>query len=65
LWLSHSEEALISRRCAYWVSLRGAPESQNKTHQTVYLPKSNVLSVESLLALLTRFSRREVIDYAV
>jgi len=64
-WLSHSEEALISRRCAYWLSLRGAPESQNKTHQTVYLPKANLLSVESLLALLTRFSRREVIDYAV
>jgi hypothetical protein len=64
-WLSHSEESLVSRRCAYWVSLRAAPESGNETHQTVYIPCANLLSVDNLKALMTRFSRQEKIDYVV
>jgi hypothetical protein len=64
-WLLHSEEALIARRCAYWVSLCGAPPSENKTGQTVYLPQANFLSVAALQALLERFARKETIPYAV
>jgi Domain of unknown function (DUF4365) len=62
-WITHSSESLIARRCAYWVSLCGAPESPNTTSQTVYLPTNNVLSVEALTALMTRVSRREELRY--
>ncbi len=62
-WLSHSEECLITRRCAYWVSLRGATDIAQGS-KTVYVPKANVLSVESLRTLMTRFSKRESIHYA-
>lgn len=61
-WLDHSEECLVTRRCAYWVSLRGAPETDQDS-KTVYIPKSNVLSVESLRVLMTRFSKLEVLDH--
>lgn len=54
---------LVSRQCAYWVSLRGAPESANEREQTVYVPRSQPLSPEGLRALMTRISRREVITY--
>ena len=47
-WLAHSPEGLIARRCAYWVSLRGAPESGNSSSQTVYVPRANAFSVEGL-----------------
>jgi hypothetical protein len=63
-WLRHSEEALIAKQCAYWVSLRGAPASNNEKEQTVYLPRSQLLSPDHLTTLMTRFSRREVIPYA-
>jgi hypothetical protein len=63
-WLRHSEEGLLAKRCAYWVSLRDAPESDNEVNQTVYIPKTQVLSPQSLTELMTRFSRREVIHYA-
>jgi hypothetical protein len=63
-WLTHGEEQLITRRCAYWASLHGAPPSENDTSQTVYVPRGNQLSVTGLLNLLTRFSRREVVSYA-
>ena len=51
-WLAHSDEGLIARRCAYWVSLRGAPPSENDTRQTVYIPRSNHFSVEGLRSVL-------------
>jgi hypothetical protein len=63
-WLRHSEEALIARRCAYWVCLRGEPASQNEKYQTVYVPRKQVLSVESLLALMACCSREEEITNA-
>ena len=62
-WLAHSAERLVFQRCAYWVSLRNAPESENDTQQTVYLPTDNHLSVPKLREVVARFSRREVIDY--
>ncbi len=37
-WLQFTEEALVAKRCAYWVSLRGAPASANDDSQTVYIP---------------------------
>ena len=62
-WLVHSVERLVCQRCAYWLSLRSAPESPNDTAQTVYIPKDNQLSVQKLRKLMARFSRREVINY--
>jgi hypothetical protein len=64
-WLSHSQEGLVTRRCAYWLSLRGAGASENETSQTVYIPSANCLSIENLRALMTRFSKREKIPYDV
>lgn len=63
-WLTHSPEQLILRRCAYWVSLRGAPATSNETGATIYIPESQMFTPEGLLDLLQRFSRQEVIDYA-
>jgi hypothetical protein len=62
-WLRHSEDGLVAKRCAYWVSLRGAPDSANPKHQTVYVPRKQRLSVEGLTDLMARFSRREAISY--
>ncbi len=62
-WLLHSEDALIAKRCAYWVSLRGAPKSENTGHQTVYIPRTQMLSIESLKEIMTRYSRDEEINY--
>ncbi len=63
-WLVHSVERLICQKSAYWLSLWGAPASENTTEQTVYIPKENYLSVDNLRNLAARFSRREVIKYA-
>ncbi len=63
-WLQINEDALVMKRCAYWISLRGAPPSENDRHQTVYIPSTNLLTPSGLTELMTRFSRREVVPYA-
>ena len=58
-WLHQSEDELAIRRCAYWCSLRGALESENKTNQTVYLPKSQLMSPEALVQIVETNSKEE------
>lgn len=62
-WLTHSAEQLVLCRCAYWVSLVGAPASTNTTGQTVYLPEAQALSPPGLLDLFARISRQEELRY--
>ena len=63
-WLRVSAEALVARKCAYWVSLRGADAVVGQKEKTVYLPTTNLLTPESLRTLMATFSRQEVIPYA-
>lgn len=58
-WLRQTEEELALRRCAYWVSLRGAPETTNSSGETVKIPKANVFNAEGLTQLIARLSRLE------
>ena len=51
------------RKCAYWVSLRGADPSDNDTAQTVYLPKAQRFDPKGLLALMARLSRQDIPHY--
>lgn len=51
-WLTCTSEQLVLKKAAYWVNLYGAEESDNGTGVTVYLPKANVLTPESLLKLV-------------
>jgi hypothetical protein len=58
-WLGHSEAELALRKCAYWQSLRGAPASTNKTGETIYLPKTQMLTPDGIQTLATRLSHRD------
>jgi hypothetical protein len=58
-WLEQSEDELIARRCAYWVSLHGRPDPSSRQNVTVRLPRKNLFSVENLQAIMERLSRRE------
>lgn len=51
-WLQQTETELCLKRCAYWVSLRGQPQSTNQTTVTVYLPRQNIFSVDALKTLM-------------
>lgn len=53
-WLEISFDALVLRRCAYWVSLRGCPETSNTSSVTVRIPMANRFDVQALTAIMAR-----------
>ena len=62
-WLAQSEAELALRRCAYWLSLRGAPPSSNTSGKTIHVPREQVFSVESLACLAAHLSRFQRIEW--
>lgn len=60
-WLAMSEDELALRRCAYWCSLLGLPDSPNEKYQEVRLDRRNVFTGEALRGLMVRASREEEI----
>jgi hypothetical protein len=54
--ISHTIDALIIRKCAYWVNMTGMPEVTGQASKTVHIPRAQVLSPEGLTQILTRVS---------
>jgi hypothetical protein len=54
LWLEQSEERLLMKHCAYWVSLRDAPKTENTATVTVRLPRANQFTVDALKSMMRR-----------
>lgn len=53
-WLEQTQSALCIRKCAYWMSLKGRPETSNTSNITVQLPLSNVFNVEQLTDMMQK-----------
>lgn len=62
-WVTHSPDELVLRRCAYWQSLRGAPDITTSSGTTVRLPKTQPFSPEGLSQLAARLARRDFPRY--
>jgi hypothetical protein len=57
-WLNHTEERLELRGCAYWLSLRGAPVSPNKSSVRVRIPRANQFTPAALERIMESIRRR-------
>ncbi|MBF0891726.1 DUF4365 domain-containing protein [Gluconobacter sp. LMG 1744] len=53
-WINLSSDQLVIRHCAYWMSLRGYPDCENATGQTIYIPTTNRFHIQSLRLLMDR-----------
>ncbi|HAO19086.1 MAG TPA: hypothetical protein DCQ37_00425 [Desulfobacteraceae bacterium] len=63
-WLQQTEEQLAIKRCAWWVSLRGAPDTENTSGVTIYLPRNQVFNSQGLREIMTCLSKQEELLYA-
>lgn len=63
-WLNHAPEQLVLRRCAYWQSLRGAPQITADS-AVIKFPKMQQFSPEGLTQLAARLARRDFPRYPV
>ena len=62
-WLTISDQQLVLKKSAYWVSLRGAMPTTNDSGQTIYLPRRQLFTPDALVELMARLSRRDLPVY--
>jgi len=53
-WLRQTERRMNLRRCGYWKSLQGLRDLPNTNSVTVRIPRSNLLTPETLRSLMLR-----------
>jgi hypothetical protein len=53
-WVTISDDCLMLRNCAFWVSLIGAPETENKSSITIDVPSANRFNPDALRELMDR-----------
>lgn len=58
-WIDHSVDQLMIKKCAYWVSLKNQPETQNTTSINVTVPTGNLVSPDGLHSLMQKIERGE------
>lgn len=63
-WCETSQEQLVLKHCLRWLSLRNAPDTQNESNISVYIPEVNLLTPDALRRLARTRSCDEWIDYA-
>lgn len=47
-WLVNDENQFVAKKCAYFHSLMGLPETANKESVTIQIPRKNILTPDSL-----------------
>jgi Domain of unknown function (DUF4365) len=55
-WMNLTVNRLVLRRCAYWLSLRGDPETENDAYVTVHVPTANLFDDRSLTDMMIRIN---------
>jgi hypothetical protein len=55
-WFSLTAEQLVLKRCAYWITLAGQPESDNEKSVTVSVPRENLLTAEALQMMMNKIN---------
>lgn len=55
-WCSQTEEAMVLRKCGYWLSLAGMPATANQAKVTVPLPRVNVFTPAALDTMMQTIS---------
>jgi hypothetical protein len=62
-WLAIDDDQLLLKKCAYWVSLRGAPDPA-KTGKTIYIPQRQRFDTINLRHIFAALSRNEKLVYS-
>ena len=56
-WIDHDGDGITLKNKCYWVSLKGLPESANKTSVTVHIPENQIVTVDVLRGFVDQASK--------
>jgi hypothetical protein len=60
-WVQQSEDELVMKHCAYWMSLRGHPSTQNNATVTVQVPRNRIFTPDTLSRIMRVINGMEAI----
>jgi hypothetical protein len=55
-WIQQNENSITLNHLAYWVSIKGRPERQNKETVSIKIPTSQILTIETLRDLMNKLA---------
>jgi hypothetical protein len=58
-WLAQSEQELILRHAAYWISLKGQKVTSNRRSVRLTIPQANLFTVQTVQAMMSRIKAGE------
>jgi hypothetical protein len=58
-WMEQTEDHLLLRHAAYWLSLKGQGPTKNQKSVRVPLPRANLFSAQALESLMSKIRRGE------
>lgn len=61
LWIEQTSDWLKITKCAYWISLKGQPDTNNTSTINIEIPAENILTKESLKGIMLRISKQEAL----
>ena len=57
-WIDIDNERTISKKCAYWISLKNFPSTNNQKNIKVKIPKTNRITPESLSNIIKQEAKK-------
>lgn len=61
-WVKTTHTNLQLQKCAYWVSLKGFPDTENSDTVTIKIPKANIFNEHSIKTIMINVSKGEEIS---
>lgn len=61
LWVEQTSDWLKITKCAYWISLKGQPDTNNTSTINIEIPAQNLLTKDSLKGIMSRISKQEAL----
>mgnify|MGYP000662724646 CR=1 FL=1 len=58
-WIQQNENSITLNHLAYWVSLKGMPDTSNTTTVSIKIPTSQIITIETLRNLMNKLANGE------
>ena len=58
-WIEQTSDWLKIKKCAYWISLKGSPDTDNTEKISIRIPAENKLTKDSLREIMYKLSKEE------
>lgn len=58
-WIEQTSDYLKIKKCAYWISLKGRPDTDNTEKISIRIPAKNILTQDSLKDIMYKLSKTE------